>query len=42
MAMGGDRTGARGAYDTFLNLWRDADPAIPFVREARQERERLQ
>ena len=42
LAMGGDGTSARGAYDTFLNLWRDADPAIPLVREARQERERLQ
>jgi tetratricopeptide (TPR) repeat protein len=42
LAMGGDKGGARAAYDTFLNLWRDADPELPVLREARHERERLQ
>jgi hypothetical protein len=32
---------ARETYDLFLAAWRDADPDLPSLREARQERARL-
>jgi eukaryotic-like serine/threonine-protein kinase len=41
-AAGGPVSKAREAYDRFLNLWRDADSALPPLREARLERARLQ
>jgi predicted Zn-dependent protease len=40
-AAAGDSGKAREAYDLFLVAWRDADPDLAFVREARQERSRL-
>jgi tetratricopeptide (TPR) repeat protein len=40
-ALAGDIETARSAYDAFLALWRDADPDLPRVREAREERARL-
>jgi tetratricopeptide (TPR) repeat protein len=37
----GDVAAAREAYDRFLTMWRDADPDLTILREARQERGRL-
>lgn len=33
----GDRAGARGAYEDFLSLWKDADPNVPVLAQARAE-----
>ena len=40
-ALIGDRAKARKAYESFLALWKDADPDIPILREARDEYARL-
>lgn len=40
-AAAGDNAKAREAYDLFLTIWREADPEVPLLREARLERERL-
>jgi len=40
--MAGDRTHAKFAYDDFLKLWQDADPAIPILKQARAEYEKVQ
>jgi eukaryotic-like serine/threonine-protein kinase len=37
----GDRTKARKAYRDFLVLWKEADPDIPILREAKAEYARL-
>lgn len=36
-AIAGDATRARTAYQDFLVLWKDADPHIPILRQARAE-----
>jgi tetratricopeptide (TPR) repeat protein len=36
-AVGGNRAEARKAYEKFLDLWKDADPGIPLLGEARKE-----
>jgi eukaryotic-like serine/threonine-protein kinase len=36
-AMGGDTAKARAAYQDFLRLWKDADPGIPILKQARTE-----
>ena len=36
-ALQGDTAKARAAYQDFLTLWKDADPAIPILREAKAE-----
>jgi len=41
-AMSGDGAGARSAYQDFLALWKDADPDIPILKEAKAEYARLQ
>ena len=41
-AMTGERNKARSAYDDFLTLWKDADPDIPILKEAKIEYARLQ
>jgi tetratricopeptide (TPR) repeat protein len=45
-AQGGDAAGARAkalaAYKDFLTLWKDADPDIPILREAKAEYAKLQ
>ena len=41
-ALSGDRAGARTAYQDFFALWRDADPDIPILREAKTEYAKLQ
>jgi tetratricopeptide (TPR) repeat protein len=41
-AMQGDTTKARSAYRDFLTLWKDADPDLPILKEARTEYAKLQ
>jgi eukaryotic-like serine/threonine-protein kinase len=33
----GDAARARAAYRDFLTLWKDADPGIPLLRQAKDE-----
>ena len=40
-AMAGDITASADAYERFLNGWRGADPDVPVLRDAREERRRL-
>jgi len=40
--MVGDKAAARKSYETFLDLWKDADPEIPIYREAKAEYARLE
>ena len=35
--MSGDRTHAKSAYEDFLKLWKDADPDIPILKQAKAE-----
>ena len=39
MALSGDKTKAKSAYQDFLTLWKDADPDIP--KEAKAEYAKL-
>ena len=41
-ALAGDNPGARGAYQDFFALWKDADPDIPILKEAKAEYAKLQ
>ena len=41
-AMQGDTVKARAAYQNFLTLWKDADPDIPILKEAKAEYAKLQ
>jgi eukaryotic-like serine/threonine-protein kinase len=38
----GDTAKARGAYQDFLALWKDADPDVPILKEAKAEYAKLQ
>ena len=40
-AMMGDTAKARASYQDFLNLWKDADPDIPILIEAKAEYAKL-
>ena len=40
--MSGDIAGARAAYKDFLTLWKDADPDIPVLHQAKAEYAKLQ
>lgn len=40
-AAAGDVDRARLAYEAFLGMWKDADPDVPVLREARDENARL-
>ena len=40
-ALAGDKTKARIAYQDFLNLWKDADPDIPILKQAKAEYAKL-
>jgi ATP/maltotriose-dependent transcriptional regulator MalT len=40
-ALAGDRAAARKSYQDFLALWKDADPDIPILREAKAEYAKL-
>jgi eukaryotic-like serine/threonine-protein kinase len=39
--LSGDTSGARNSYQQFLTDWKDADPEVPVLAEAKAERERL-
>jgi tetratricopeptide (TPR) repeat protein len=39
--MAGDKDGARKAYQDFLTLWRDADPELPILKQAKAEYAKL-
>jgi hypothetical protein len=41
-AMQGDTAKSRAAYQDFLTLWKDADPDIPILKEAKAEYAKLQ
>jgi hypothetical protein len=41
-SLAGDKTRARAAYQDFLTLWKDADPNVPVLKEAKAEYARLQ
>jgi len=41
-ALSGDKSKARSAYQDFLTLWKDADPDIPILKEAKTEYSKLQ
>jgi hypothetical protein len=38
----GDTVKAKSAYEDFLRLWKDADPDIPVLQQAKAEYARLQ
>jgi hypothetical protein len=38
----GDTTKAKSAYLDFLTLWKDADPDIPILKQAKAEYAKLQ
>jgi hypothetical protein len=38
----GDSAGAKSAYKDFLTLWKDADPDIPILKQAKAEYAKLQ
>jgi eukaryotic-like serine/threonine-protein kinase len=40
--MQGDTATAKSAYKDFLTLWKDADPDIPILKEAKAEYAKLQ
>ena len=40
-ALSGDTARAKGAYQDFFALWKDADPAIPILKEAKAEYAKL-
>jgi tetratricopeptide (TPR) repeat protein len=40
-ALSGDKSKAKAAYEAFLALWKHADPAIPILKSAKAEYERL-
>jgi len=42
LAMSGDSSAARKAYQDFFALWKDADPGIPVLKEAKVEYAKLQ
>jgi eukaryotic-like serine/threonine-protein kinase len=39
--MSGDKAAARKAYQDFFALWKDADPDLPVLVQARKEYESL-
>jgi len=40
-ALSGDTAKSRTAYQDFFNLWKDADPDVPVLKEAKAEYEKL-
>jgi eukaryotic-like serine/threonine-protein kinase len=40
-AAGGDREESRKAYDDFFTTWKNADPDIPILRQAKAEYKKL-
>jgi eukaryotic-like serine/threonine-protein kinase len=41
-AMAGDKAKARAAYQDFFSLWKDADPDVPILKQAKAEYAKLQ
>jgi eukaryotic-like serine/threonine-protein kinase len=41
-ATAGDKAKAKTAYQTFLSIWKDADPDIPILEQAKAEYAKLQ
>jgi hypothetical protein len=41
-ALSGDKTKAKAAYQDFLTLWKDADPEVPILKQAKAEYAKLQ
>ncbi len=41
-ALQGDTSEAHAAYNDFLTLWKDADPDIPILKQAKAEYAKLQ
>ncbi len=41
LALGGDVAASRKAYEVFLTLWKNADPDIPILKEAKAEYAKL-
>jgi hypothetical protein len=41
-AMAGDTSKAKSAYQDFFTLWKDADPDIPILKQAKAEYAKLQ
>lgn len=39
--LSGDKNGGKAEYVEFLSLWKNADPDLPVLRQARAEREKL-
>ena len=37
----GDKTRAKSAYKDFLTLWKDADPNVPILKDAKTEYAKL-
>jgi tetratricopeptide (TPR) repeat protein/predicted Ser/Thr protein kinase len=42
LALSGDKIKAKAAYQDFLTLWKDADPDIPILKQAKAEYAKLQ
>jgi hypothetical protein len=42
IALAGDKAKAHTAYQDFFALWKDADPDIPILKEAKAEYAKLQ
>lgn len=42
VAFSGDKTKAKAAYEDFLTLWKNADPDIPILQQAKGEYKKLQ
>jgi serine/threonine protein kinase/tetratricopeptide (TPR) repeat protein len=40
-ALSGDKAKAKAAYDAFLTLWKDADPDVPILKDAKANYARL-
>jgi eukaryotic-like serine/threonine-protein kinase len=40
--LAGDNSKAKTAYENFLALWKDADPDIPILKQAKAEYSQLQ
>jgi hypothetical protein len=37
LALSGNRAGAKAAYEDLLALWKDADPDVPVLQQAKAE-----
>jgi hypothetical protein len=42
LALSGDQNKAKAAYQDFFTLWKDADPDLPVLRQAKAEYVKLQ